>query len=116
MSIDRLYAEEILTEASKLITKTRKEEHGDSFTMTAKMWSDYLGIEISEADFCIMMALMKITRQKLGLKIKDHFLDAAAYVALAGSEYKTLPLAKEPPKNNPSMKLPIEHHPEGYIP
>lgn len=107
MSIDRQYASEILSEASRLITAERKNEHGDSFKMTSRMWSDYLGIEISEADFCIMMALMKITRQKLGLKIKDHFMDGAAYMALAGSQYAAdhgrAPVVVE--KNNPSMPL-----------
>lgn len=111
MSIDRQYASEILTEASRLITAERKSEHGDSFTMTARLWSDYLGFEISEADFCIMMALMKITRQKLGLKIKDHFMDGAAYMALAGA-HNVKP--KEPEKLNPSMPLKTEVHQENF--
>jgi len=83
--VSRKEAEEILTIASKLITEHRADEHGDSFKMTAALWSDYLGIQISEEEFCICLALMKIARSKLGRKVKDHYVDGAAYMALAGS-------------------------------
>lgn len=112
MDIDRIKAAEILTEATRLITQDRANQHGESFKMTAQLWSAYLGIEISQEDFCICLALMKIARGKKGNKIKDHFLDGAAYVALAGSPHVK---DKEPEKANPSMKLPTQHHPEGYI-
>lgn len=112
MDIDRIKAAEILTEATKLITQDRANQHGESFKMTAELWSAYLGIQISQEDFCICIALMKVARSKRGAKIKDHFLDGAAYMALAGSPYAEGP---KPEKSNPSMKLPTTHHPEGYI-
>jgi hypothetical protein len=83
--VDRFTAEKILTEASKLITEVRANEYGDSFRMTAEMWSSYLGVQISVEDFCIMMALMKVARAKCGKKIKDNFVDGVGYLGLAGS-------------------------------
>ena len=85
MDIDRFKAAAILTEATKLITQDRANQHGESFKITAELWSAYLGITITQEDFCICLALMKVARAKKGSKIKDHFLDASAYMALAGS-------------------------------
>ena len=50
----------------------------------AKLWSAYLDINISAHDVAICMTLLKIARTKLGSRASDTYIDAAAYMAIAG--------------------------------
>jgi hypothetical protein len=49
------------------------------------MWSAYLGFSISSADVCQCLALLKMSRSKIGnSNVIDHYVDQAGYGALAG--------------------------------
>lgn len=75
-------------EAIKKIEKEKREQHGGvepCFTMIAKLWSIYLGININTQDVGCMMAMLKIARHKLGKANLDNFIDATNYMALAGN-------------------------------
>ncbi len=72
------------------ILRQRGEQYGDSkplYTAIASMWSAYTGSDISAADVCVMMALMKIGRLSQGVDdpnaLHDTYVDAINYIALA---------------------------------
>ena len=75
---------EVLAVAGELINGERQAHYGtpqDSFGTTAEMWTAYLGRDISPADVCHMMALLKIARLKRGPH-RDSSIDACGYMAL----------------------------------
>ena len=74
----------ILLQADLLINGDREKDYGtpqESFGCIAKMWSAYMGDEISAADVCHMMALLKIARLRNGPH-RDSNVDGAGYMAL----------------------------------
>ena len=48
------------------------------------MWAAYLDKEITAHDAAVMMNLLKIARTKFGQPTSDTYVDAAAYMAIAG--------------------------------
>jgi DNA-binding transcriptional regulator GbsR (MarR family) len=75
---------EVLAIAGDLINGDRQDHYGtpqDNFGTTAEMWTAYLGRDISPADVCHMMALLKIARLKRGPH-RDSSIDACGYMAL----------------------------------
>jgi hypothetical protein len=75
---------EVLAIAGDLINGERQAHYGtpqDNFGTTAEMWTAYLGRDISPADVCHMMALLKIARLKRGPH-RDSSIDACGYMAL----------------------------------
>ena len=75
---------EVLAIAGELINGERQAHYGtpqDNFGTTAEMWTAYLGRDISPADVCHMMALLKIARLRGG-KHYDSSVDCAGYMAL----------------------------------
>jgi len=75
---------EVLAIAGDLINGTRQEHYGtpqDNFGTTSIMWSAYLKKDISAADVCHLMALLKIARLKRGPH-RDSSIDACGYMAL----------------------------------
>ena len=75
---------EVLAIAGQLINGERQAHYGtpqDNFGTTAEMWAAYLGMDISPADVCHMMALLKIARLKRGPH-RDSSIDACGYMAL----------------------------------
>ena len=50
----------------------------------AKLWTAYLDKEITAHDAAVMMALLKVARTKFGQPTSDTYVDAAAYMAIAG--------------------------------
>ena len=75
---------EVLAIAGELINGERQAHYGtpqDNFGTTAEMWAAYLGRDISPADVCHMMALLKIARLKRGPH-RDSSIDACGYMAL----------------------------------
>ena len=50
----------------------------------AKLWTAYLDKEITAHDAAVMMALLKVARTKFGRPTSDTYVDAAAYMAIAG--------------------------------
>ena len=76
-----------LETAIKLITGPRAHDYGDKIINhknIAKLWSAYLDISISPHDVAVCMTLLKIARTKLGSRASDTYVDAAAYMAIAG--------------------------------
>ena len=76
-----------LETAIKLITGPRAHDYGDKIinhNNIAKLWSAYLDISISPHDVAVCMTLLKIARTKLGTCASDTYVDAAAYMAIAG--------------------------------
>ena len=76
---------EILKEASALIGGDRNTDYGDRLTNhqnIAKLWSVFLGHEISAHDVAICMVLVKISRI-INRHKKDSYIDMAAYAAIA---------------------------------
>ena len=77
---------EILSTASRLISKDRAATYGDakeSHQRIADLWSTYLGVKITAKDVAALMVLLKISRSK-GAKHVDNWIDVAGYAALAG--------------------------------
>jgi hypothetical protein len=75
----------ILDQAKAIINGERQDQYGnpeDSFDTIAELWSVYLEHDITSHDVAMMMALMKIARQKHQHK-PDNFVDACGYLALA---------------------------------
>lgn len=88
-------ANEIATEAARLVGGDRAQQHGDkgaNFEATAKLWNAYLSIRkggvsapITGSDFANMMVLAKMSRVHTGVKFNmDNFVDMAGYAACGG--------------------------------
>lgn len=76
----------ILQDALKIINAERFDQYGRpeySFNHIAKMWTTYLGIQITPKQVAIMMVLLKICREKVQNK-PDNLIDAAGYLGIAG--------------------------------
>ena len=86
--------EEILAEASRIISRDRNLSHGDAFqnhAEIAEFWNIYLDkklqpmASITAEDVALMMVLMKISRNTQGKKNNlDNFIDMCGYAAIAG--------------------------------
>lgn len=65
----------------------RGKRYGDSrshHALTAKLWSAYLGREVTPVEVCICMALDKIARQRHDPGYADNYDDLAGYADRAG--------------------------------
>lgn len=72
----------------KEILEQREKEYGDankSFSSIAKLWSEYLGVEIEPDQVAMMMTLLKIHRSKTAKNFHyfDSLQDARNYLTLA---------------------------------
>ena len=86
--------EEILAEASRIISRDRNLSHGDAFqnhAEIAEFWNIFLDkklqpmASITAEDVALMMVLMKISRNNQGKKNNlDNFIDMCGYAAIAG--------------------------------
>lgn len=79
--------QDILDTAKNIITNDRAATHGgaeDSFGAIANMWSEYLGVNITQHDVCAMMVLLKVARIKGNAKHLDSWIDIAGYSAIGG--------------------------------
>ena len=77
---------EILVEANKCVCQDRNAQYGepeDNFGIIARLWTEYLGREITSHDVGMMMTLFKIGRIKSGGKKDDNYIDACGYLACA---------------------------------
>ena len=75
---------EVLEIAGELINGERQTHYGtpqENFGTTSRMWSAYLGQQISASDVCHLMTLLKIARLKRGPH-RDSSIDACGYMAL----------------------------------
>lgn len=77
----------VTQEAEDLVAGQRRQEYGPAwinFDRIAKLWSAYLGREVTMADVCWMMTLLKAARHADGgEKIKrDNIVDSIGYLRL----------------------------------
>lgn len=85
-------ATSILTEAANIVGGDRNSTHGDkerSFQVIANLWNAYLSGrktqgDITPFDVAQFMVLLKVARSIQGKPVRDHFVDAAGYSAIAG--------------------------------
>jgi len=72
-----------LTLAAKCVYGDRNEQYGDpvdNHTLTANLWSQYLGSKVTARDVCMMNILQKISREKTtGVVKQDTTTDIAGY-------------------------------------
>lgn len=76
----------VLNRANQIVNGDRNRDYGDpvtSFNKIAKLWSAYLGLDISTADVAHMMILMKVSRATTGVYHEDNYVDIAGYAACA---------------------------------
>lgn len=76
--------EAVLDSAKKCVCGDRDNSYGNpenNFGLIGKLWSDYLGIEVSAVDVSMMMVLFKAARVKTGTAKFDSFIDIAGYAA-----------------------------------
>ena len=81
---------ETLENALRCVCGERQDQYGspeNNFGRIAKLWSAYLGYEVSSVDVAMMMAMLKIARIKTGSATDDSFVDLAGYAA-CGAELK----------------------------
>ena len=79
--------EKALKLARELIMGPRAKTYGDkvqNHKNIANLWSAYLDKKITAHDAAVMMALLKVARTKFGQPTSDTYVDAAAYMAIAG--------------------------------
>ena len=72
--------------AKATINGEREKEHGKpdvSLQRIADFWSFYLGIDINAGEAAMMMALVKVARQKHRPDNADNYIDAIGYPAVA---------------------------------
>ena len=78
---------EILAQAEKYINGEKDEVYGTpliNHKRIALLWQVVLGTEISPAEVAICMALVKVSRLVQTPDHEDSYIDAAAYMAIAG--------------------------------
>lgn len=78
--------EEVLNKAKECVCQSREQDYGrpeNNFAQISRMWSVYLGVEITPVDVALMMAQLKMARIKTGTFKEDSYVDAAGYIACA---------------------------------
>lgn len=78
-------AGDFLTEA-KAIIQDRGLDYGhpsDNMSRTARLWSAFLEMPITDYQVASCMALVKLARSMESAKV-DTYIDASAYLAIAG--------------------------------
>ena len=81
---------EVLEAAKRCVCGERQDQYGkpeNNFAVIGKLWSAYIGHDISAEDVAMMMALLKIARIKTGVGTEDSFVDLAGYAA-CGAEIR----------------------------
>jgi hypothetical protein len=71
----------LLKEAGDLVAGERNESYGhpkDNHQVTAELWTTWLGLRVTPRDVCIMMILLKISREHHTAK-RDNLVDLIGY-------------------------------------
>jgi len=77
----------ILNEAEHLIYNDRAQDYGHpsiNHLRIAKLWSVVLGVEVQPYQVALCMNQVKISRLVQTPDHEDSYIDAAAYIAIAG--------------------------------
>lgn len=91
---------EILDEAKRLINTDRARDYGSPRTnheRIAALWSPILGMTVTPSQVALCMTQVKISRLVQTSDHTDSFIDAAAYLAIAGELSK--------PEENPASVI-----------
>lgn len=75
---------DVLAEAERIVNGDRDQQYGspeDNFALIAKLWSDYLEVEIKPHDVAALMMLLKVARVRREPTKRDHWVDIAGYAA-----------------------------------
>ena len=78
---------EILAAAEEATGGHRTTDYGtpeSNFGRIARLWSDYLGHDITAVDVAMLMTLLKVARVKSNHGGIDSYIDIAGYAACAG--------------------------------
>jgi|GEM_PF-401732 hypothetical protein len=78
---------DILDTAGEIVGGHRVTDYGepeDNFGVIARLWSAYLGIDISDVDVSMLMVLFKAGRIKSGTATEDSFVGICGYAACGG--------------------------------
>ncbi len=78
---------EILAEAARIIAQDRNATHGEpenTFPMIAASWSAKLGITVTPAQVCLLLADLKACRAWGNPGHADNWVDGAGYNACGG--------------------------------
>jgi hypothetical protein len=84
----------ILAAAAQAVTRDRAATHGqpeNSFGRIAGVWSALLGVTITPAQVCLMLAALKSCRAWDNPAHADNWIDLAGYAACGGELALTLP-------------------------
>ena len=82
-----IITKQLLNKAIEIVGGDRQKEYGDKVENhgnIAKLWSAYLDVPITGHDVAICMTLLKIARAKFGDPKPDTYIDASAYMSIAG--------------------------------
>ena len=95
----------ILNEASRLTGGDRNKTYGepiDNMRHFAGLISAYLGVVVTPGQAAIIMALCKVSRIEASPLHRDNYIDAAAYMAIAGevNELEKAVKLEDAPNNN----------------
>lgn len=74
----------LLRDAEQLVNGPRNDTYGppsEDFARTARLWSGYLGVEVTAADVACLMILLKVSRLRATPNHQDSWTDAAGYAA-----------------------------------
>lgn len=96
---------DILDEAKQCVTVDRAATHGDAektFGRIAAVWSARLGVEITEAQVCILLADLKTCRAWGNPGHADNWIDLAGYAA-CGGEIATSQASPDKPEATPVL-------------
>lgn len=58
-------------------------QRGGNITRISKLWSAYLGVDLSEHDVAWMMTLLKASRSRQDPTNLDNYVDGRAYIEIA---------------------------------
>lgn len=95
-----MHRAQVLDTAKGYVTRDRQVDHGppeDTFGLIAAFWSSYLSYELGAADVAMMLALLKVARQRMNPAHEDNYVDLAGYAACAAE----LAHPPQPPPNGP---------------
>lgn len=75
----------ILLEAEQLTGEDRRVEYGDPkphFELVAQLWSEAIGCNVSAAEVCQCLMLLKVARSLTGTVKRDTYTDICGYARL----------------------------------
>ena len=82
-----------LSEIRDCVCRDRNASYGDAednFAVIARLWSNYLDVDVSSVDVAALMILMKVARIKHNPQHRDSWIDAGGYAVCGAGILKRL--------------------------